>query len=78
MYGCLKVGERMVKALIDCTGGKSIRLLLNGERVPGIIRPDKITKSGSNNEAREIQITILASDLKIKTFDGKAEKIHQF
>lgn len=74
----MKVGERMVKALIDCTGGKSMKLLLDGKRVPGIIRLDKITKSGSNDEAREIQITILASDLKIKTFDGKAEKIHQF
>ena len=68
----------MVKeALIDCSSGKFAKLLLDGEEANGAIRIDKIINR-SNDEAKEIQITILASDLKIKTFDGKAEKIHQF
>ena len=44
----------------------------------GIIIFDEITKSSSKNEAREIQIIILASKLKVKTFDGKAKKINEF
>ena len=68
----------MVKeALIDCSSGKFAKLLLDGEKVNGVIRIDKIINR-SNDEAKEIQITILASDLKIKTFNGEVEKIHEF
>lgn len=68
----------MVKeALIDCSSGKFVKLLLDGKEVNGAIRIDKIINH-SEDEAKEIQITILASDLKIKTCNGKAEKIHEF
>lgn len=68
----------MVKeALIDCSSGKFAKLLLDGEEVNGAIRIDKIINR-SNDEAKEVQITILASDLKIKTCNGEVEKIHEF
>ena len=56
---------------------KFAKMLLDGEEVNGAIRIDKIINR-SNDEAKEIQITILASDLKIKTCNGEVEKIHEF
>lgn len=67
----------MVKeALIDCSSGKVVRLSLDGKKVDGVIRIGGINRS--NNGAKEIQITILANDLKIKTCNGEIKKIHEF
>lgn len=69
----------MIKeALIDYSSRKVVRLSLDGKEVDGVIRIDKITNLRSNNKAKEIQITILASDLKIITCNGEVEKIHEF
>jgi hypothetical protein len=69
----------MIKeALIDYSSGKAVRLSLDGKEVDGVIRIDKITNLRSNNKAKEIQITILANDLKIITCNGEVEKIHEF
>ena len=62
------------KALIDCSSGKCISLLLNGEIVPGVIRIDNISNS-MHDECPEITLTIVASELKKKGLNGKITEV---
>lgn len=62
------------KALIDCSSGKYISLLLDGKEVPGAIRIDNISNS-MYDECKEITLTIVASELKKKGLDRKITEV---
>lgn len=52
------------KVTIDCSSGKYISLLVNGEPVPGVVRVDKIRLV--DGECPEITLSIVASELEEK------------
>lgn len=62
------------KVTIDCSSGKYISLLVDGEPIPGVVRIDKIP-SHSKNECAEITLTIVASKLEKKLPNGKIEEV---
>lgn len=61
------------KVTIDCSSGKYISLLIDGEPIPGVVRVDKIRTA--DGECPEITFTIVASELKKKLPDGKIEGV---
>ena len=63
--------NRFPKALIDCSSGKYISLLLDGKEVPGAVRIENVSKN-AYDECIEITITIYASELKQKGLDRKS------
>ena len=65
---------KIPKALLDCSSGKYISLLLDGNEVPGAVRVENIS-SHSKDERVEITITIVASELKKKDLNGRIEEI---
>ena len=62
------------KVTFDCSSGKYISLLVDGEPIPGVARVDKISRH-SKDEYPEITFTIVASELKKKLPDGKIEEM---
>ena len=66
--------NRSPKALLDCSSGKYISLLLDGKEVPGAVRIENISKN-AHDECREITITIYASEVKQKGLDGKIVEV---
>ena len=66
--------NRFPKALIDCSSGKYISLLLDGKEVPGAVRIENISKN-AHDECREITITICASEVKKKGLDGEIVEV---
>lgn len=66
--------DRFPKALIDCSSGKYISLLLDGKEVPGAVRISNISKD-AHNECTEITINIYASEVKKKGLDGKIVEV---
>lgn len=62
------------KALIDCSSGKYISLLLDGKEVPGAVCINSISKRAPD-ECIEIKITIYASEVKQKGLDGKIVEV---
>ena len=66
--------NRSPKALLDCSSGKYISLLLDGKEVPGAVRIENISKN-AHDECREITITIYASEVKQKGLDVKIVEV---
>ena len=66
--------NRFPKALIDCSSGKYISLLLDGKEVPGAVRIENISRH-ARDECVEITITIVANELKKKDLDGKIMEV---
>lgn len=70
---------KMVKeALLDSSSGKFITLSLDGETVKGVMRIDKISNNSEfypDGFAKEIQITILAREIKVKLPNGEIKDI---
>lgn len=62
------------KVMIDCSSGKCISLLVDGEPIQGAVRVDKISRH-SKDECAEITLTIVASELKKKGLDGKITEV---
>lgn len=66
----------MVKeALLDSSSGKGITLSLDGKMVSGLVSIDNISNIYKKDTAKEIQITILASEVKVKLPDGEIKDI---
>ena len=66
--------NRFPKALIDCSSGKYISLLLDGKEVPGAVRIENISRH-AHDECVEITLTIVASEVKKKDLDGKITEV---
>lgn len=73
-----KVGGMMVKeALLDSSSGKCITLLLDGEMVKGVLSIDNISNIYQKDTAKEIRITLLADEVKVKLPNGEIKDISE-
>ena len=64
----------MSNVLLDFSNGKCISFVLNGERIPNVVRIDNILH-GDVDELKEVTITILANEIKVKDIDGKIKDL---
>lgn len=72
-----KVGEMMAKeALLDCSSG-IVRLFLDGKMVRGLASIDNISNIYQKDTAKEIQMTVLANQVKVKMQDGEIRDISE-
>lgn len=69
---------KMVKeALLDKSSGKFITLSLDGEMVGGVVRIDNISNIYRKDTAKEITITVVASEVKVKLPNGEIKDISE-
>lgn len=69
---------KMVKeALLDNSSGKFITLSLDGEIVRGVVSIDNISNIYRKDKAKEIQITLLADEVKVKLPNGEIKDISE-
>ena len=64
----------MSNVLLDFSSGKGISFVLNGERIPNVVSIDNILH-GDVDELKEVTITILANEIKIKDIDGNIKDL---
>ena len=68
----------MVKeALLDSSSGKYITLSLDGEMVKGVLSIDKISNIYQKDKEKEIKITLLADEVKVKLSNGEIKDISE-
>lgn len=68
----------MVKeALFDISSGKFITLSLDGETVKGVLSVDNISNIYQKDTAKEIKITLLADEVKVKLPNGEIKDISE-
>lgn len=68
----------MVKeALLDSSSGKGITLSLDGKMVSGLVSIDNISNIYKKDTAKEIQMTVLANQVKVKMQDGEIRDISE-
>lgn len=68
----------MVKeALLDNSSGKFITLSLDGEIAREIVRIDNISNIYQKDTAKEITITVVASEVKVKLPNGEIKDISE-
>ena len=73
-----KVGGMMAKeALLDASSGKFITLSLDGKMVKGVLSIDSISNIYRKNMVKEIQITLLADEVKVKLPNGEIKDISE-
>lgn len=63
-------------ALLDHSSG-IVRLFLDGEFLKGVISIDGISNIYQKDTAKEIQITLLAEEVKVKLPDGEIKDISE-
>lgn len=69
---------KMIKeALLAQSSKGAITLSFDGEMVRGIVSIDNISNIYQKDVAKEIQITILASEVKVKLPDGEIKDISE-
>lgn len=69
---------KMVKeALLDGSSGKGITLSFDGKMVRGLVSIDNISNIYQKDKAKEIQITVLANQVKVKMQDGEIRDISE-
>lgn len=67
----------MIKeALLNCSS-KGITLSLDGEIVRGVLSIDNISNVYQKDTAKEIQITLLADEVKVKLSNGEIKDISE-
>nr|DAE30097.1 MAG TPA: hypothetical protein [virus sp. ctQmo6] len=62
--------------MLDCSSG-IVRLFLDGEFLKGVISIDGISNIYQKDKAKEIQITVLANQVKVKMQDGEIRDISE-
>lgn len=68
----------MIKeALLDSSSGKFITLSLDGETVKGVLSVDNISNIYQKDMAKEIKITLLADEVKVKLPNGEIKDISE-
>lgn len=72
-----KVGGMMAKeVLLDLSSG-IVRLFLDGEFLKGVISIDGISNIYQKDTVKEIQITLLADEVKVKLSNGEIKDISE-
>lgn len=56
----------MSKVTLDCSSGKGIAFLLDGKIIPSVCRIDNISGLNNPEDMKEVTITLLAEEVKIK------------
>lgn len=64
------------EAMLDCSSG-IVRLFLDGEFLKGVISIDGISNIYQKDKAKEIQMTVLANQVKVKMQDGEIRDISE-
>lgn len=64
------------EAMLDCSSG-IVRLFLDGEFLKGVISIDGISNIYQKDKEKEIQITVLANQVKVKMQDGEIRDISE-
>ena len=73
-----KLCEMIVKeALLDCSSKGIITLSLDGKMVRGVVSIDNISNIYRKDTAKEIQITLLADEVKVKLPNGEIKDISE-
>lgn len=68
----------MVKeALLDCSSKGIITLSLDGEMVTGVARINNVSNIYQKDTAKEITITVVASEVKLKLPNGEIKDISE-
>lgn len=65
------------EALLDASSGKFITLSLDGKMVKGVLSIDSISNIYRKNMVKEIQITLLADEVKVKLPNGEIKDISE-
>ena len=63
-------------ALLDHSSG-IVRLFLDGEFLKGVVSIDDISNIYQKDTAKEIKITLLADEVKVKLSDGEIKDISE-
>lgn len=73
-----KLCEMIVKeALLDCSSKGIITLSLDGKMVRGAVSIDNISNIYRKDTVKEIQITLLADEVKVKLPNGEIKDISE-
>ena len=68
----------MIKeALLDSSSGKGIALSLDGKFVKGLLSIDDISNIYQKDTAKEIKITLLVGEVKVKLPNGEIKDISE-
>lgn len=67
----------MAKEVLLDHSGKIVRLFLDGEFLKGVISIDKISNIYQKDTAKEIKITLLADEVKVKLPNGEIKDISE-
>ncbi len=68
----------MIKeALLDSSSGKGITLSFDGEKIKGVLSIDNISNIYRKDTAKEIQITLLVDEVKVKLPSGEIKDISE-
>ena len=68
----------MIKeALLACSSNGIITLSLDGKMVRGLVSIDNISNIYQKDTAKEIQMTVLANQVKVKMQDGEIRDISE-
>lgn len=68
----------MIKeALLACSSNGIITLSLDGKMVRGLVSIDNISNIYQKDTAKEIQMTVLANQVKVKMQDGEMRDISE-
>lgn len=68
----------MIKeALLACSSNGIITLSLDGKMVRGLVSIDNISDIYQKDTAKEIQMTVLANQVKVKMQDGEIRDISE-
>lgn len=72
-----KVGEIMAKEVLLDESSGIVRLFLDGEFLKGVISIDGISNIYQKDTAKEIKITLLADEVKVKLSNGEIKDISE-
>lgn len=64
------------EVLLDCSS-RIVRLFLDGEFLKGVISIDGISNIYQKDTVKEIKITLLANEVKVKLPDGEIKDISE-
>lgn len=65
------------EALLDVSSGKGITLSLDGEKIKEVLSIDNIFNIYQKDTAKEIQITLLSDEVKVKLPSGEIKDISE-
>ena len=72
-----KVGEIMAREVLLDESSGIVRLFLDGEFLKGVISIDDISNIYQKDIAKEIKITLLADEVKVKLSNGEIKDISE-